>query len=245
MLSSAVSGHEPAGDEREVTKNEVTEERDGMIPAESLLKVISQRRSHFPKDYDVEGDVPRAKIEMMLEAAKWAPTHGKTEPWGFVIMKKGSSAMQKFSELRASVSLRLKEEEEAKEGRALSAEERDGTMNRLKRKAKKLEKCAWIIAVIVRKVTNRKGNYMPDWEETAAVSSAVQNMHLLATTLDIGMYWSSGGWNSVLCDDEMKTFLHMKEGDRCLGILHVGAKTAKCDKYKAKRKSIQEVTTWL
>ena len=148
MLSSAVNGHERSG-EGEVKKDEVTESTDGMLAAESLLEVIAQRRSHFPKDYDVEGDVPRAKIEMMLEAAKWAPTHGKTEPWGFVIMKKGSPALQEFSELRASVSLRLKEQEEAKEGKELSEEERNETIKRLKRKGQKLDKCAWIIAVIV------------------------------------------------------------------------------------------------
>lgn len=28
---------------------------------------------------------------MMLDAANWAPTHGKTEPWRFVVMGKDSS----------------------------------------------------------------------------------------------------------------------------------------------------------
>ena len=46
--------------------------------------LIKQRRSVFPKDYNGAA-VPRAVIERALEAANWAPTHGKTEPWRFVV----------------------------------------------------------------------------------------------------------------------------------------------------------------
>lgn len=35
-------------------------------------------------------DVGRAVVEAMLEAANWAPTHGKTEPWRFVVLGRQS-----------------------------------------------------------------------------------------------------------------------------------------------------------
>ena len=34
---------------------------------------------------------------------------------------------------------------------------------------------------------------MPEWEETAAVACAVQNMHLTLTAEGLAGYWSSGG----------------------------------------------------
>ena len=36
---------------------------------------------------------------MMLDAANWAPTHGKTEPWRFVVM--GREASKEMLELSA------------------------------------------------------------------------------------------------------------------------------------------------
>ena len=42
------------------------------------MQLMKQRRSIFPKDFN-GASVPRAVIERALEAANWAPTHGKTE----------------------------------------------------------------------------------------------------------------------------------------------------------------------
>ena len=36
-------------------------------------------------------------MEALLEAANWAPTHGKTEPWRFVVM--GRAAQERFMDL--------------------------------------------------------------------------------------------------------------------------------------------------
>ena len=38
-----------------------------------------------------------------------------------------------------------------------------------------------------------EGKLMPEWEETAAVACAVQNMHLTLTAEGLAGYWSSGG----------------------------------------------------
>ena len=51
-----------------------------MPTAEEALKLIKTRRAVYPKDYT--GDkVPKEKVQQILEAARWAPTHGLTEPW--------------------------------------------------------------------------------------------------------------------------------------------------------------------
>ena len=40
-------------------------------------------------------------MEQLLEAANWAPTHGKTEPWRYVVLGKGG--IQEMSDLTMQV----------------------------------------------------------------------------------------------------------------------------------------------
>ena len=64
-------------------------------PATLVEQVIVQRRTvqaaYFVDPNDTNNDkaavVSRAQIERLLHAANWAPTHGKTEPWRFVIFE--------------------------------------------------------------------------------------------------------------------------------------------------------------
>lgn len=43
--------------------------------------------------------VSSEQIEALLEAANWAPTHGRTEPWRFVVLgKEGIQQMQDVTE---------------------------------------------------------------------------------------------------------------------------------------------------
>ncbi len=51
-----------------------------------IFDLIKNRRSIFPVQYN---DKPIAKeaIVQLLEAANWAPTHKKTEPWRFKVMQ--------------------------------------------------------------------------------------------------------------------------------------------------------------
>ncbi|POM67029.1 Hypothetical protein PHPALM_17030 [Phytophthora palmivora] len=57
---------------------------DKLWTAEEL---IAERRSIFPPDFDNERPVPRDVLNKMLASANWAPTHGKTEPWRFVVFE--------------------------------------------------------------------------------------------------------------------------------------------------------------
>lgn len=50
-----------------------------------LLDIARARRSVFPPFYNSEKEVPKEIIEKILDAANWAPSHKKTEPWRFYI----------------------------------------------------------------------------------------------------------------------------------------------------------------
>lgn len=65
----------------------------------ATMLLIKQRRSIFPKDYNGAA-VPREAIERALEAANWAPTHGKTESWRFTVFSGHARIMQLEDEKR-------------------------------------------------------------------------------------------------------------------------------------------------
>jgi nitroreductase len=172
---------------------------------------------------------------MMLNAGNWAPTHGKTEPWRWVVVRGDSKEMEEYIDINAIEMRKMK----GKKG----PEADEKIEMKLAKKPKELRKCAYLIFIIQKKVANDNGGYMPDWEETAAVACSVQNMHLMATSLGIAAYWSSGGWDTVLCSSAVKTFLNIAEEDKCLGIFHVG-RSDKMGSYRASRGDFQKKTLW-
>lgn len=46
---------------------------------------------------DMNGErVSDAEVQQILEAANWAPTHGKTEPWRFAVLASPNSQREAF-----------------------------------------------------------------------------------------------------------------------------------------------------
>ena len=78
---------------------------------------------------------------------------------------------------------------------------------------------------------------VPEWEEIASVSMAVQNMWLVSTELNIGSYWSSSKLVSYVHE-----FIKLKEGEKCLGIYYMGHFDKKATKYI--RGSYEDKVCW-
>lgn len=70
--------------------------------------------------------------------------------------------------------------------------------------------------VVVSIVVNFSG-MVPEWEEIAATSMAVQNMYLSCTANNIGCYWSS-----PTIVDHLKVSLTIEENQKCLGLFYMG-----------------------
>lgn len=161
-----------------------------------IFDLIKKRRSVFPAQYN-DRPIAKADIESILEAANWAPTHRKTEPWRFKVLV--GEAKEK---LGLFLSLKYME-----------TEDRPKQM-----KVKKLidnpKKAGAIIAICMQRDPKES---VPEWEEIAATAMAVQNMWLCCTELGIGSYWSSPGLIKYMDD-----FFEMNEGERCLGFFYMG-----------------------
>ena len=161
-----------------------------------LLDTIRSRRSIMPSQYN---DTPLndEQINLILEAANWAPTHRKTEPWRFKVLKgKSKSNLGDFLAVKYKNS---------------NIKFSKFKYDRIKEKT---EKSSVVILICMQRDPLES---IPEWEEIASVSMSVQNMWLMFTKLNIGSYWISP---KII--DSIHEFTNLNKGEKCLGIFYMG-----------------------
>ncbi|HEY8387460.1 MAG TPA: nitroreductase family protein, partial [Parasegetibacter sp.] len=101
--------------------------------------------------------IPDEQITELLELARWAPNHGRTEPWQFIVYS--GDALQNFARDHA----RLYWENTPEDKRLESTRDR-------------LEAGMQTVSHLIIAIMKRGGNpKIPVFEEIAAASAAVQN----------------------------------------------------------------------
>ncbi|SEH28471.1 nitroreductase [Chryseobacterium culicis] len=167
-----------------------------MNKATLLKEIIEERRSIFPKDY-TDTAIPQEVLTEILHAATLAPNHKRTKPWRFKIFK-GEEKVQLASEMQAIY--------KATTAAPLFLEKKYADIGF------KINKADVVVSIVV----NFSG-MVPEWEEIAATSMAVQNMYLTCTANNIGCYWSS-----PKIVDGLKDSLTIEENQKCLGLFYMG-----------------------
>jgi len=191
-----------------------------MLNPKALSDLISKRRSIFPNMYNNE-PISDNLIWEILGAANWAPNHKKTEPWRFKVYRK--DALKRLSIYLSNYYKKHTLNENFSERKYE------------KTKGKPLRSDC-VIAICMQR--NLEG-ILPEWEEIAAVSSAVQNMWLMCTANGIGAYWSSP-------DAAIKgeSFFELNEGERCLGLLYMG-KWEEIEIKSDRKSPIEDKVVWI
>lgn len=165
-----------------------------------LREIIRNRRSIKPEDFK-----PRKVMDDMvteiLNNALWAPTHGMTEPWHFVVFQ--NKAIEELGDFFADTYKNNTPE--------------DLFIQKKHDKFKDRPNLSSVVIAICMK--RQKSERIPEMEELAAVACAVQNMHLTATAYGLGGYWSSG---PMIYSDETKKYLNLDDKDKCLGLFYLG-----------------------
>ncbi len=182
-----------------------------------IFELIQRRRSVFPAQYN-EQPIKKSDIEKILEAANWAPTHKKTEPWRFKVL-----LGEKKNELGVFLSKKYEEVEERPK------------QIKIKKLQENPARSGAVIAICMQRDPNES---LPEWEELAATAMAVQNMWLCCTELGIGCYWSSPG--PIKYMDE---FFELGEGEKCLGFFYMGHYDEEIP--ESPRRPISEKVAWL
>ncbi len=187
---------------------------------QSLTDLIKRRRSIFPSTFTDE-KISQADIETILENAQWAPNHKNTEPWRFkVFTGPALEGLADFMSNRYTETISPEKYNESKK----------------KRISKIILSSSHVIALCVQRDPEER---IPEWEELAALSCAVQNMYLSCTAMNLGCYWSSPGM--IIGKD---SFPYLEEGERCYGLMYFGVPVPNLPS-KAEREDIKSKVVWV
>lgn len=164
-----------------------------------LNHLIKGRRAVGPQFFTGE-NVDKRLILEILENANWAPSHKQTEPWRFVVFT--GEGKTRFAEEAVKYLT-----EKYKSGEAID-------IGKVEKFRKNISKSGATIAIIL----NRdKEESLPEWEETAAVAMAVQNMWLTATQLGLSAFWGTPGFTKYLSG-----LLGLEPNQKSLGFFYLG-----------------------
>lgn len=169
-----------------------------MNKADVLKEIIEQRRSIFPKDYNLE-PISQEVLDEVLHSATLAPNHKRTKPWRFKVFR---------GEDKAKLGVEMQEIYKKSQPPHLFLEKKYNDIGA------KINKADVVISIVV-----NFSMMVPEWEEIAAVSMAVQNMYLTCTAHNVGCYWSSPKIVEALQES-----LTIEENQKCLGLFYMGNK---------------------
>lgn len=185
-----------------------------------ITDLIRDRRTVYPEAFSSR-KIQKEQIELLLNNAIWAPTHGKTQPWRFTVFME--NGLESLAECLAEAYVSSTPPEQ---------------QNDLKL-AKFLNRPKLSAAVIAVAMKRDETGRISEQDEMAAVAAAVQNMLLTATAYGIGSFWSTPG---ILNTALLRSFLDLAETDKCIGLIYLGY--PKEEWPSGQRKPIEYLTTW-
>jgi len=184
-----------------------------------LNEIIKNRRATPPK-FLAKKEVEKDLILNLLENSNWAPSQKNTEPWRFIVYQ-GESKKNMAKSIFALLDEKHKLGEEINIQKAVKFREN-------------LLHVPVAMAIVMQRDTAER---IPEWEEIAAVSMAVQNMWLTATDSGLGVFWATPPFLS-----EIQSVLELQQDQKLLGFFFVGH--VAMDYPSPGRGPISEKTVW-
>ncbi len=169
-----------------------------------LCAAIAHRRSMGIARVHADQPVDRILVEKALQAADWAPSHGETEPWRFLVYTGESRKAlgDAFAE-----AYRLDAGENAKQATTEA------------NRARALGAPVWISIGMSPGLRSDGSLRMTEEDEVIAVGCAVQNLHLVANAMGLGGMWLSQG---VFVHPHVAQFVGLEAPERLLGFFFLG-----------------------
>jgi len=164
----------------------------------AIADIIKNRRTIKPSTMN-GNKIPNGHIASILELADWAPNHGGTEPWRFIVFEDPAAYSAQHAELYKA----------ANPGESFNPTVFTNLSNQYTNSSH----------VII--AYQKRGDLpkIPVFEEVVATSCAIQNLLLGATALNIGAFWSTGG---MVLKPAFAEHFGLGQEDSVLGVLFMG-----------------------
>lgn len=186
-----------------------------------INELIRERRTIYPEQFK-DRKVHKEQIDLILNNAQWAPTHGNTQPWRFKVFS--DEGRTKLSDFLSQTYLKLTPKDK----------QEDAKLTKLLTRPKM---ASVVIAVCMKRQESER---IAEIEEIEAVACAIQNMHLTCTAYGLGAFWATP---NLIYTKEMNDFLGIGDKDKCLGLFYIGYPNIEWP--KAHRKPIEYTTEWI
>jgi nitroreductase len=190
------------------------------IDKSTVNQLIRNRRSTFPKQFDAGKKIPDEIVEEILANATWAPTHGHTEPWHFVVFT--GQGLKKLADFQSEL---------------YKIETPDFKPDKYTKLKEQPLIASHLVAICMKRTENTR---IPEIEEIASVACAVENIYLSLDAYGIGGYWTTGGPTYF---ENAKSFFGLGAADKLLGFFYLGYVAVPSP--PGKRKPISEKTVWV
>jgi nitroreductase len=187
---------------------------------DATMKVIQDRRSI--RDYTDE-PVSDQDLDMILEAARQAPSGENAQPWRFIIVK-DVETRKRLGALAGGGS-----------GRRFTAE---FVTKKMQERFSSLQDEAKKRAVFEKLTSGRVSAFVADapvnivvcgkkdvWDLPYDTSAAIENMLLMVTALGLGACWVIAPCIDIRDEERVKALLGMPEGFKVISIVSVGHPT--------------------
>ncbi len=191
------------------------------LKPEDLNCLMKDRRSVFPKQFDISQKVNDGIIQQILVNATWAPNHGQSEPWFFKIFT--GAGLQTFANFQSSL-----------------YRETSGDLFNSDKYLKLQHQpllASHIISIGMKRTTLKQ---IPEVEDIEAVACAVQNIYLSVAAYGLGGYWTTGG---VTYLNQAKSYFGLGAADKLLGFFYIGHVAIPSP--MGKRKPVEDKVEWV
>lgn len=188
--------------------------------AEATMKVIQDRRS--VREFTVE-PISDHELDMILEAARQAPSGENAQPWRFIVVK-DEALRKKMGAIAGGGS-----------GRRFTAEfvtkkmqERFANLQDEAKKKAAFEKLtsgnvsAFMAEAPVNIIVCGKKDV---WDTPYDTSAAIENILLMVTGLGLGACWVIAPCIDIRDEERMKELLGIPEGYKAISVISVGHQT--------------------
>jgi nitroreductase len=187
---------------------------------DATLKVIQDRRSI--REYSPE-PVSDQDIDLILEAARQAPSGENAQPWRYVVVR-DADTRKKLGTLAGGAS-----------GRRFTAE---FVTNKMQERFASLEDEAKKKAAFEKLTSGQVSAFLADapvsivvvgrkdvWDLPYDTSAAIENILLMVTALELGACWVIAPCIDIRDEERLKKLLGLPEGIKAVSIISIGHPT--------------------